>query len=66
MERRLDPARLGDHLDRLDQAVWALWGSREDAEDLAQETYARVHARPRMLRTRTPSATSSARCATPS
>ena len=50
MERALDPARLGDHLDRLYRAAWALCGSREDAEDLVQETYARVLARPRLLR----------------
>ena len=50
MERQLDPARLGDHLDRLYRAAWALAGSREDAEDLVQETYARVLARPRLLR----------------
>jgi RNA polymerase sigma-70 factor, ECF subfamily len=50
MERSLDPARLGDHLDRLYRAAWALSGSREDAEDLVQETYARVLARPRLLR----------------
>jgi RNA polymerase sigma-70 factor (ECF subfamily) len=40
---------LGDHLDRLYRAAWALCGSREDAEDLVQETYARVLARPRLL-----------------
>src|SRR5438093_4284638 len=50
MERALDPARLGDHLDRLYRAAWALCGSREDAEDLVQETYARLLARPRLLR----------------
>jgi RNA polymerase sigma-70 factor (ECF subfamily) len=50
MERPLDPTRLGDHLDRLYRAAWALTGSREDAEDLVQETYARVLARPRLLR----------------
>src|SRR5881628_2803387 len=49
-ERRLDPARLGDHIDRLYRAAWALSGSREDAEDLVQETYARLLARPRLLR----------------
>ena len=48
--RRLDSHRLGDHLDRLYRAAWALCGSREDAEDLVQETYARLLARPRMLR----------------
>jgi RNA polymerase sigma-70 factor (ECF subfamily) len=46
----LDPSRLGDHLDRLYRAAWALSGSRQDAEDLVQETYARVLARPRLLR----------------
>ena len=50
MERTLDPARLGDHLDRLYRAAWALCGSREDAEDLVQETYTRLLARPRLLR----------------
>ena len=50
MERRLDPGRLGDHVDRLYRAAWALSGTREDAEDLVQETYARVLARPRLLR----------------
>jgi RNA polymerase sigma-70 factor (ECF subfamily) len=50
MERKLDPARLGDHLDRLYRAAWALTGAREDAEDLVQETYVRVLARPRFLR----------------
>ena len=49
-ERPLDPARVGDHLDRLFRAAWALCGSREDAEDLVQETYARVLSRPRLLR----------------
>jgi RNA polymerase sigma-70 factor (ECF subfamily) len=50
MRRPLDPARLGDHLDRLYRAAWALCGSRADAEDLVQETYTRVLARPRVLR----------------
>jgi RNA polymerase sigma-70 factor (ECF subfamily) len=49
-ERALDPSRLGDHLDRLYRAAWALTGSRQEAEDLVQETYARVLARPRLLR----------------
>jgi RNA polymerase sigma-70 factor, ECF subfamily len=47
---RLDPQRAGDHIDRLFRAAWALCGSREDAEDLVQETYARVLAKPRFLR----------------
>jgi RNA polymerase sigma-70 factor, ECF subfamily len=50
MEHTLDPARVGDHIDRLYRAAWALCGSREDAEDLVQETYLRVLARPRRLR----------------
>jgi RNA polymerase sigma-70 factor, ECF subfamily len=50
MQRTLDPARIGDHIDRLYRAAWALSGSREDAEDLVQETYAHVLARPRLLR----------------
>jgi RNA polymerase sigma-70 factor (ECF subfamily) len=47
--RRLNPDRLGDHLDRLYRAAWALCGSREDAEDLVQETYAKILKRPRLL-----------------
>ena len=50
MERRLDPRAMGDHLDRLYRAAWAFCGTREDAEDLVQETFARVLAKPRMLR----------------
>jgi RNA polymerase sigma-70 factor (ECF subfamily) len=48
--RELDPERLGDHLDRLYRAAWALTGSREDAEDLVQDTYAKILTRPRFLR----------------
>jgi RNA polymerase sigma-70 factor (ECF subfamily) len=48
--RTLDPQRLGDHLDRLYRSAWGLCGLREDAEDLVQETYAKVLARPRLLR----------------
>ncbi|MGB2711697.1 MAG: RNA polymerase sigma factor, partial [Conexibacter sp.] len=46
---RLDPQALVTHLDRLYRAAWGLCGSREDAEDLVQETAARVLARPRRL-----------------
>jgi RNA polymerase sigma-70 factor, ECF subfamily len=47
--RRLDPQSLGQHLDALYRAAWALCGSREDADDLVQETFARVLARPRVI-----------------
>src|SRR6202451_3545352 len=46
----LDPEVLHEHVDRLYRSAWALCGSREDAEDLVQETFARVLARPRVLR----------------
>ncbi len=46
----LDPQALGDHIDRLYRAAWGLCGSREEAEDLVQETFARVLSRPRFLR----------------
>jgi RNA polymerase sigma-70 factor (ECF subfamily) len=46
----LDPQSLTKHVDRLYRAAWALCGSREDAEDLVQETFARVLSRPRVLR----------------
>jgi RNA polymerase sigma-70 factor (ECF subfamily) len=49
-ERQLDPAALGDHIDRLYRAAWSLCGSREEAEDLVQETFARVLRKPRLLR----------------
>jgi RNA polymerase sigma-70 factor (ECF subfamily) len=48
--RRLDPDRVVEHLPRLYRAARAWTRSREEAEDLVQETYARVLARPRMLR----------------
>jgi RNA polymerase sigma-70 factor (ECF subfamily) len=49
-ERHLDPEALGDHIDRLYRAAWSLSGSREEAEDLVQETFARVLRKPRILR----------------
>jgi RNA polymerase sigma-70 factor, ECF subfamily len=49
-EHVLDPRTLGDHFDRLFRAAWALCGSREDAEDLVQDAYVRVLARPRKVR----------------
>ena len=52
MTPELEREALGDHLDRLYRAAWALCGSREDAEDLVQETYARVLSKRRMLRRR--------------
>jgi RNA polymerase sigma-70 factor, ECF subfamily len=47
--RTLDPNSLSQHVDRLYRAAWALCGSREDAEDLVQETFARVLSRTRIL-----------------
>jgi RNA polymerase sigma-70 factor (ECF subfamily) len=48
--QRLDPEVLVAHLDQLFRAAWALCGSREGAEDLVQETVARILSRPRLLR----------------
>lgn len=48
--RQLDPQALGDHIDRLYRAARGLTGSREEAEDLVQETFARVLQKPRLLR----------------
>jgi RNA polymerase sigma-70 factor (ECF subfamily) len=45
----LDPHSLTGHVDRLYRAAWGLCGSRQDAEDLVQETFARVLSRPRLL-----------------
>ncbi len=47
---QLDPQTLGDHVDRLYRAAWSLCGSREEAEDLVQETFTRVLLKPRFLR----------------
>jgi RNA polymerase sigma-70 factor (ECF subfamily) len=49
-ERQLDPSALGDHIDRLYRAAWGLCGNQQDAEDLVQETFARVLRKPRLLR----------------
>jgi RNA polymerase sigma-70 factor (ECF subfamily) len=49
-DRTLDTSTLGDHVDRLYRAAWALSGSRADAEDLVQETFALVLAKPRRIR----------------
>jgi RNA polymerase sigma-70 factor, ECF subfamily len=49
-QRQLDPQALGDHIDRLYRAARSLTGSREEAEDLVQETFARVLQKPRLLR----------------
>ena len=46
----LDPAGLPDHIDALYRAACALSGSRHDAEDLVQETFAQVHKRSRFVR----------------
>lgn len=48
--RELDPETLGDHVDRLFRAAWALTGDRHEAEDLVQDTYAKVLARSRFVR----------------
>jgi RNA polymerase sigma-70 factor, ECF subfamily len=47
---RLDADRAVEHLPRLYRAARAWCRTREDAEDLVQETYTRVLARPRWLR----------------
>jgi RNA polymerase sigma-70 factor (ECF subfamily) len=49
-DRQLDPEALGDHIDRLYRAARGLCGSREEAEDLVQETFVKVLRKPRMIR----------------
>jgi RNA polymerase sigma-70 factor, ECF subfamily len=48
--RQLDPESLGTHIARLYRAAYGLCGSRQDAEDLVQDTFERVLRRPRFLR----------------
>jgi RNA polymerase sigma-70 factor, ECF subfamily len=47
--QRLEPASLAQHRPRLMRAAYAMCGSREDAEDLVQETFERVLRRPRFV-----------------
>jgi RNA polymerase sigma-70 factor (ECF subfamily) len=49
-ERRLEPERLGDHVERLYRAAYGLCRSPQDAEDLVQDTFERVLRRPRFVR----------------
>jgi RNA polymerase sigma-70 factor (ECF subfamily) len=46
----LDPNSLSKYIDPLYRAAWGLCGSRDDAEDLVQETFVNVLKRPRLLR----------------
>lgn len=48
--RLLEPGEAADHVTRLYRMAVGLCGSRTLAEDLVQETYARVLARPRLVR----------------
>jgi len=48
--RPLDPESLGSHVARLYRAAYGLCGSRQDAEDLVQDTFERVLRRPRFIR----------------
>lgn len=48
--RQLEPASLAAHTARLYRAAYGLCGSRQDAEDLVQDTFERVLRRPRFLR----------------
>ncbi len=49
-ERQIDPELLGDHVARLYRAAYGLCRSRQDAEDLVQDTFERVLRRPRFVR----------------
>ena len=46
----LDPGALPEHMLRLQRVARSLCGSVPESEDLVQETFARVLARPRMVR----------------
>ncbi len=46
----LEPNVVADRIDAMYRAACALCGSRHDAEDLVQETFARVLKRPRFVR----------------
>ena len=48
--RKLDPNRVVDHLPQLYRAARAWTRSRDEAEELVQDTVARVLSRPRFLR----------------
>lgn len=48
--RRLDPRALSDHIETLNQVARYLCRSRDDADDLVQDTLVRVLGRPRWLR----------------
>lgn len=50
MSHTLDPDRLGRHLPRLHRSAFALCGSHHEADDLVQETLARLLSRPRWIR----------------
>jgi RNA polymerase sigma-70 factor (ECF subfamily) len=47
--RPLNSELLGDHIDLLYRVAWSMCGSREEAEDLVQETFAKVLLKPRIL-----------------
>jgi RNA polymerase sigma-70 factor, ECF subfamily len=47
---RLAPTRLPEHTEHLYRTAYALCGTSADAEDLVQETFARVLSRPRFVR----------------